>query len=382
MSKIRVLILVTDLNIGGVPLFIKDLACGLVELNQQTSSDNQNSSHPMFDVHIACLAPHGPVADELRNRGLQTHCLNARGPWDLRTFGRLAALLHKLKPHILHCCLIHANVAGALIGKLMGTKRVFTSTHTAEKGKLWHLKAENLICRLHPVSVCISHSVKRHLVRHAHIPPSRLSVIYYGIDCPKFAQALPANLSEFGCAKNRKTLIFVGRLDPVKNIDLILRALSQLINRHKQNLQLLIVGDGPQRPQLENLTRQLNLTDRVCFTGARRDVERLLKAADLFLMPSKWEGFGLSAAEAMAAQLPVIASRTEGLIDVIDHHANGLLVTPNQLDELTQSIKSLLENPQKMKSLAHAAQIKARQNYSLNTMIENYTNFYLQLLRF
>ncbi|MCP4711865.1 MAG: glycosyltransferase [Planctomycetes bacterium] len=381
MSKIRVLILVTDLNIGGVPLFIKDLACGLSTLDHQALSDNQNSSHQIFDIHVACLAPHGPIADELRSYGIKTHCLNARGPWDLRTFYRLAALLHKLKPHILQCCLMHANVAGAVIGKCMGTKRVFTSTHTAEKGKLWHLTAENLICRLHPISVCISHSVKRHLVRHAHISPSRLSVIYYGINCPKFAQAQSADLSEFGFTKKHKTLIFVGRLDPVKNIDLILHALSQLASLQKQKLQLLIVGDGPQRPQLETLTKQLNLNDCVHFTGARRDVERLLKAADLFLMPSKWEGFGLSAAEAMAAGLPVIASRTDGLIDVIDHNINGLLVSPNDLNELTQSIKSLLDNPQKMKILGLAAQKKAHQHYSINTMIKNYAKFYHNLLQ-
>ena len=378
MRRIRVLILVTDLNLGGVPLFVKDLAGGLSQFNGPSSSDNTKP----FDVHVACLAPHGPVADELRHHGIPTHCLSARGPWDLRTFYRLAALLHQLQPHVLHCCLMHANVAGALVGKLMGTHRVFTSTHTAEKGTLWHLKAENLICRLHPISVCISHSVKCHLIRHAHIPPSRLTVIYYGIDCPKFAHAHPADLSEFGFTKNRKTLIFVGRLDPVKNIDLILHALSQLVRQQKQNLQLLIVGDGPQRPQLEKLTGQLNLTDRVYFAGARRDVERLLKAADLFLMPSQWEGFGLAAAEALAAGLPVIASRTDGLIDVIEHNVTGLLVTPNDLHDLTQSIKSLLDNPQKMKSLAQAAQKKAHQKFSRNSMIKNYANFYLRLLQY
>ena len=141
-----------------------------------------------------------------------------------------------------------------------------------------------------------------------------------------------------------------------------------------------VIGDGA-RIGLDPVARGRDPQAQVQIISPQPKGKVLLKAADLFLMPSKWEGFGLSAAEAMAAGLPVIASRTDGLIDVIDHNANGLLVTPNDLDELTQSIKSLLDNPQKMKSLAHAAQKKAHQKYSINTMIKNYANFYLRLLR-
>ena len=97
-------------------------------------------------------------------------------------------------------------------------------------------------------------------------------------------------------------------------------------------------------------------------------------------MPSKWEGFGLSAVEAMAAALPVICSRTDGLIDVIDHEQNGLLVTPNDLNELILAVKFLINNPAKRSRLARAAQQKAFQTYSRNTMIDNYARFYHKLL--
>ena len=125
MSK-RLLILVTDLEVGGVPLLIKSIAERL-ECNQ-------------FDVYVASLSRKGPVSEELIKVGIPTYALNATGPWDAGVAFRFAKLLFELHPDVLFTALVHANFIGRLVGRLMGVRRIFSSIHTTEKNKLWHLQ--------------------------------------------------------------------------------------------------------------------------------------------------------------------------------------------------------------------------------------------------
>lgn len=160
--RIKILILLTDLEVGGVPLFVKDLAWGLAVMGPQAGNGDKNElSYPttkitdseylstkindpevstgktrVYEVRVACLAGDGPVAQELHRLGIKTYCLGARGPWDIRVFYRLAKLISNYQPHVLHCCLVHANVVGSIVGLFMDVPHVFTSIHTAERQTL------------------------------------------------------------------------------------------------------------------------------------------------------------------------------------------------------------------------------------------------------
>jgi glycosyltransferase involved in cell wall biosynthesis len=368
--RIRVLLIITDLQVGGTPQVVKELACGLASVTGPVQ----------YEVLVACLATQGPVAQELRSRGIATHCLGALGPWDIRVFWRLGQLISKFRPDVLHCSLMHANVTGRIIGSLLSVPYIIASIHTAEQGKLWHLIAENLTCRLSRITVCVSNSVRNHVERYAHIPPSRLVVIPNGIDWRRFAQAQPVDLVSLGLQPERKTLISVGRLDAVKAIDVLLHALARLVNDYSCNLQLLVVGDGPERKAWENLSRQLEITDRVCFCGTRRDVEKLLKAADIYVQPSRWEGLPLSALEAMAAGLPVVASRTQGLVDVINDKKTGILTPPGDQNQLAQALLELINQPHQAVELSKAAQKSVTDHFSTHTMLHAYQNLYKNII--
>jgi glycosyltransferase involved in cell wall biosynthesis len=359
--KIRLLHLITDLEVGGAPLFVKNLVCGFDPSG--------------FDVRVACLAPEGPLARELRARGIPTHCLGARGAWDIRVFYRLAGLINRFRPDILHCTLVHANVTGRLVGRFCNVPYIVATIQTAEQGKKWHLTAENLTCRLSDMTVCVSRSVFHHTRRFSNVPLSRLCVIPNAIDCDRFADARPVDPAKFDLPPDKINIIFVGRLDPVKNIDILIRAMKILSSR--LNVQLLILGDGPQHDFLEQLTRDLHLSHCVRFIGPRRNVEQWLKSADIFVLPSKWEGLSLSALEAMAAGVPIVASRTAGLTDIIQNDKTGLLVPPGDVQGLSAAVSRLTSAPDLACRLARAAQEHVRRNFSLDAIVLAHTHLYV-----
>jgi glycosyltransferase involved in cell wall biosynthesis len=368
----RILLLCTDLEVGGVPLLIRNFARVLA-----AASPDSTPNRSRFTVQVASLAPEGPIAEQIRKHGITTHCLDACCQWDVRVFFRLARLIRQFQPHVLHSQLVHANVVGRLMGSLLGVPKVIATIQTVEKGKRWHNKLENLTCRLSHKTACVSPSVYQHAARNIHIPKSRLQVIPNAIDVDRFADAEPVNLAEFNLDINKTTLVFVGRLDPVKNVDVLLRATARI--SQGQDIQLLIVGDGPERERLETLTATLNLTDRVRFAGQRLDVERILKAADIFVLPSRWEGMPMAAQEAMASGLPVIASRAEGIIDIIEDNITGLLVTPGSMEQLAHAICRVIQNPTLAQQLSNAAQQKAQRLYSLDSIVQSYSELYTKV---
>ena len=361
--KTRLLFLITDLDIGGAPLVVKQLACGL--------------DHQRFHIAVASLAPAGPIGRELRQKGVPVYDLGARGPWDFRVFSRLARLIAEFRPSILLCSLVHANVVGRLVGLLGQVPFIIAAIHTAEQGKKWHLLAENLTCRLSRLTLSVSPSVAQHVRRFSHVPLSRIRIIPSGLDWQHFADAEPLSLSELGLSTPKKTLISVGRLDEVKALDVLLKAVKILIPHH--DLRLLIVGDGPERTRLEQITEKLNLRNHVTFLGMRRDVAPLLKASNIYVQPSLWEGQGLAAMEAMAAGLPVVASNTTGLTDLIENDKTGLIVPVGNPSDLADAIARLITDPSHAARLARNAQEFIQTSFNLPTMINAYTSLFDEL---
>jgi len=373
--KARILLLITDLEAGGAPLIVQELACGL---NRGPFCNGQLS----FDVSVACLGGDGEVARQLKEQAIPVYCLGARNCRDWKVVFRLGQLVGKLRPHILHCHLMHANVAGRITGGIMGVRRIVTSIHTAEGGKRWHLIAENLTCRLSDSIVCVSESVRKHTQEQSHIPASRLYVINNGVDYDRFANAPSCEPERLGIpanwGKDKTKLIFVGRCDPVKCIDRLISSVAQLSSRH--DVGLLIVGDGPERGFLESLSVELGVSDRCVFMGMRNDVEKILRCADIMVMPSRWEGLSVSALEAMAGGVLLVANRVPGLSDLIEDKCTGLLVEPGDDSSLIAAIEKLITEPAYARQLAHNAQEHIRKFFTVDKMVDCHVQLYKKLL--
>jgi GalNAc-alpha-(1->4)-GalNAc-alpha-(1->3)-diNAcBac-PP-undecaprenol alpha-1,4-N-acetyl-D-galactosaminyltransferase len=151
------------------------------------------------------------------------------------------------------------------------------------------------------------------------------------------------------------SLIAIGRLHPQKGFDLLIKAFHQIQDKYP-DWQLIILGEGPMRLELEELRSQLQLTDRVHLPGLVTNVPDYLRQADLFVMPSRFEGFPMALCEAMAYGLPVLAADClSGPRDIIDDGVNGVLVKTEDVDALATKLDELMADPAKRQQLAHHA---------------------------
>jgi len=177
-----------------------------------------------------------------------------------------------------------------------------------------------------------------------------------------------------GLAGTDLVVLAVGRLEHEKGFDVLLRAASELADRG--SIRILIAGDGSRREELESLAGKLGLGSTVRFLGYRTDLSECYAAADVVAAPSRSEGQGLAALEAMAYGLPVIASRTGGLPEVVEDGVTGILVTPEDIHALAETLAALLCDPESRVRLGDAGRRKVERQFRLETMLERTADLY------
>jgi len=142
----------------------------------------------------------------------------------------------------------------------------------------------------------------------------------------------------------------------------------------------VLVGDGPDRSQTEWLAHDLGIHSRVHFLGKQDRVNELLALADLFLMPSEMESFGLAALEAMACKVPTIATRVGGVPELIDDGVTGLLFAVGDVEGMAAGALSLLNDPARLNAMREAARKTAQKRFCANMVVKRYVEFYERVL--
>lgn len=287
-------------------------------------------------------------------------------------------LIFQIIPYLKKYDVIHVHLFPALywvaLAKWLSgskTKLVFTEHSTdnqrIKKGGVWR-KADKFIYKQYDkigtISVGVHNAIKAHLSDHS----SKFQVINNGIDILKYENAIV--YSKDG---SLKTLIQVAGFRVQKDQPTLIRALQFL----PKNVIVQFVGDGEKRKECEQMVEALNLSDRVSFSGIRIDVPELLKSADIVVMSSHWEGFGLAAAEGMAAGKPTIASDVAGLREVVS--GAGLLFEKGNEKDLADKIISLLDDDELYKKVAQQCFERAKQ-YDIKTMVDEYIELYNEIL--
>lgn len=365
----RICFLITELDQGGAERALVHIAIGL--------------PRDEWDVSVICLGPEGPLAAPLREAGLLVDCLGVtsiRSPRSLwrATFG-LARLLKQKQPHLLQTFLFHANLAGRVAARLARVPVVVCGLRVAERRNRWRLRLDRWTDWLVNRHVCVSQAVADFSQRESRLPARKLVVIPNGVDFERFHEAEPASLSRFGIPAGAKVLLTVGRLDPQKAPLELVRIFAELAAAHP-DWHLLLVGDGPLRADLRHLIEIDGLAGRVHPAGWQADVPEIMRACDLFVLNSRWEGMPNVVLEAAAAGLPVIATRSEGVAEIIESGASGVLVEVDQPQALRAALTSAMESRSDAAAMASRLQQIVSEQFTWQSVIGSYAALYRELL--
>jgi len=176
------------------------------------------------------------------------------------------------------------------------------------------------------------------------------------------------------------TLIYVGRLESGKGLAMLLKAWQRVV-KVKQESYLLIVGDGSQKESLINLAKELEITESVKFAGEVCNVNEYLQTSESFVLPSSAEGLPNALLEAMATELPVVATKIGGVEEVIENRKNGFLFEPGNVDQLAKGIITLLSQGELAHKLGQQARRTIVENYSIGRVAQEYLRLYEEMIR-
>lgn len=379
MKKPSLLFIITQGQWGGAQRSVFDLATHLRE---------------EFNVTVAVGDPQAPqdLQEKLRSEGIPIIQLQhlVRPLSFLNDFKALREIQHlyqTLKPDIVHLHSSKAGVIGALAVQANETKPkivytvhgwVFLEPLGAIKKSLYTFLESFSSQKKHSI-ICLSKNDEQIGIQKLHIPREKLTVIPNGIDIPPFFSREEARkkilpqLSEIdfviGCIAN---------FYKTKGHDILLEAFTQF-QKNKQNVHLALVGDGPERKNIERIIEQKNLTHTVHLIGHKKNSAEYLKAFDVFTLASVKEGMPYTILEAMSAQVPVISTNVGGISEIITDQHTGLLLRPHSSGDLAQKFEFAFSEPEKMKAFAQNA-FNEKEKFSLQNMVTETKNLYLSLL--
>ena len=356
---LRVLMLMTDLQRGGLPLRLVRLAEALRAFDIQPT--------------VGSLAVRGPLSEHLESLGIETFSCDGRGPYDAACLERLARRVREVRPDLIHSALFHANIAARLVGRLDRPRPIITSTVTIEIERSWHRWLEALSADRSDRHVANSEAVARHLRDDLGFPPQQLEVIPNGLDVGAIDAVPRVDRGAWGFEKDVPLIVWAGRMDPVKNLNVFVEVIEAVSRRRA--VRAVLVGDGPERPRIEELIAERGLGGRITLAGWSEDVAGWIKTADLMLFPSRTEGSPNAVIEAMLCRCPVVASDLPATRELLWPGA-GRLCPALDVDGFSGAIEDLLDDAGSRERMVGTARARAEERHDLPKVVARWVDLY------
>jgi glycosyltransferase involved in cell wall biosynthesis len=331
-----------------------------------------------YRIILAFLSGHGSALHDWSPPPWVTVIdLSREGRFDPLSPARIARLIHRERIGIVHTHLVHAGILGKAVALMMGAPAITTRHYVADaKERTLAYRLENRLTSGAAAVIAVSRAVESHLRETGLVTPEKIVLIPNGVDLSSFdprGHSFPESASRsgsfvIGCA---------GRLRAEKGQAVLLAAFSRLAHA-RADARLEIAGEGPLRGALEGQARRLQVAEKVRFLGHVRHgaMAATLAGWDLFVMPSLAEGFGLAAAEAMAMERAVVASRTEGLAEIVRDEETGLLVPPNDPAALSDAILALMRDPERRSRMGRTGREEIARCYSITRTAARVADLY------
>ncbi|MDA8235325.1 MAG: glycosyltransferase [Clostridia bacterium] len=372
MNRIKVLHVIGGGEIGGAEIHILHLL--------------KNLDRQIFDIRLCCLFPR-PFAQAAEEAGIPVDVINMKNKFNLLAVARMIKIIKERRIDIVHTHGVRANLVGRLGAKLAGVKHIVTTVHSILEqdypaplarfaNKVMEKLTEGYVERF----VTVSDLLKKDLQTKG-INPDKVVTIYNGINPEDFQSDRVATdvRGRFRIPVEVPVVGIIARMHPVKGHGVFLQAAKEVLTQLPQAC-FLIVGSGFHRPWVEAEAERLGLRKNVIFTGFMDDIPGVLAALDVLVISSLSEGFGLTAVEAMAMGVPVVATRVGGLPEIITHKENGLLVPAGDAGKMAKEILWLLENPVAGEAMAQKGRATVAEKFTVQGMAQQTQALYAGLM--
>jgi len=364
---------------------IDTMQIGGTELNAVRTAEGLDRSR--FEISVISLQPDGPLAERYRAVGIPVDPFRLRSlysPDTLRQGVRLMRWLRRERIEILHCHDLYSNLFAAPWGRMAGVRAVITSRRWLEAVPNRRLEIANrFVFRVGHWVLANSPAVANSVVKLDGISPVKVITLSNFVGDGAFAELPPTMKAQiradFGIPADAFVVGCIARLTPVKDHVTLLRAVHKLIRRCSR-LHLVLVGDGEIRDDLEELAAELDIGERVHFTGFRPNEPNLHHVFDVSVLTSLTEGFPNSLVEAMAAGRPVVATAVGGNVDAV-RPETGFLVPAGEPEALASAIERFVSDDALRIRMGTAAREVAQREYHATSVIPHLEQLYLRLAR-
>lgn len=362
-------------------LAVGGLENGLVNLINRT---------PQYRHAVICLTDYTDFHRRIRHNAISLHALDKREGHDPGMLVRLRRLLRELQPDIVHTRNLAA-LEAQLPAWLAGVRGRVHGEHGRDVHDLdgSSRKYQWLRRAFRPMVHCyipLSRDLEQYLLDRIGVPPAKISQIYNGVDTVQFhprGGERPAVLPADFASSDTVIIGTVGRLAAVKDQVNLVRAFIALIDHAPQlrdRVRLVIIGDGPLLREAQTLLECARMSDLAWLPGERDDVPELMRAIDVFVLPSLAEGISNTILEAMACGLPVIATDVGGNGELVVAEVTGILVPPAQPMPLAEALWLYVNNEELRRRHGLAARERVEREFSMEAMVQRYLAVYQRVL--
>ncbi|MGD9723847.1 MAG: glycosyltransferase [Pirellulales bacterium] len=333
-----------------------------------------------FEVHVCALSRGGPLEYELRAAGIEVTVIGKQWKFDPPAWWRLRKHVAVLQPDLVQTWLFAANAYGRTAARSAGVRRLVASERCVD---LWkspsELAVDRLLARRTDAIIVNSRGVRDFYIEHG-LPAQKLRLIYNGIGPAPPSSATRAELlAELNLPADARLVGGVGRLWPQKRWKDLIWA-TDLLHVIRDDVHLLVIGDGPQRDRLARYARQCHVAEHVHFLGTRHDVPRLMPHFELLWLASSYEGLPNVVMEAMAAAVPVVASDIPGNNELVVPGQTGYLVRVGDRAAYARHAQRILEDRTLRDRLGAAGRERIVRDFSVPAMVDAHAALYRELL--
>ncbi len=320
----KILYVITGLAQGGAERVVCDLADGMTILGHE--------------VKIAYLT--GEVLTHPVNKNIELISIELDKALSLpKAYFKLSKLIRRYNPDVVHSHMVHANIIMRIVRVMNPMTKLISTAHNSNEGGKLRMLAYRLTHHFSDTSTNVSQEATAAFEAMRAVPVNGMKTVYNGIDLNRFTYDVNAKselAEELNVTDDYKIILAIGRFSEQKDYPNLLNAIQLFKAENETPFKLLIAGDGDLRPSIEQLINELGIEDDVILLGRRSDIPKLMSAADLFVLSSRYEGFGLVVAEAMACECLVVATDCGGVAEVLNN--SEFLVSPNNPESLKEKI--------------------------------------------